>query len=116
MRITKPIRKQIYDAIVERAYPLEAFREMAEPIIDYLVSGKSAPFNDGVEMYEKHPDFVISSNLLRFTAKIDTEISNENETVELPLPVRYAKKNPFEYDGTNGVAFHLTAITRRPNS
>lgn len=110
MRITKPIRKQIYDAIVEKAYPLETIREMAKPIIDYLVSGKSEPFNEGVRMYEEHPDFVISSNLLRFTAKVDTKISYEYETVELPLPVRYAKKYLFDYDGTNGVTFYLSAM------
>ena len=105
MRITKPIRKQIYDDIVEKAYPSKAIRKMAEPLVNYLLLEKSEAFNDGVRTCRDNPDYVIPSNALRFIARVSTDRGYTSESCEMVLPVHYAVKNPFEIKGGNTLTF-----------
>ena len=108
MRITKPIRKELYNRIVAKAYPLSVIEEMAKPIVDYLLGGGSEAFNEGVEIYNTDPESVVPSNTLRFSAEIGSTASVlAFENAEITLPVRYAVKRPFNWTARKDLTFKL---------
>ena len=108
MRITKPIRNELYDRIIAKAYPPSIIEEMAKPIIDYLLGGGSEAFNEGVEIYNTDPESVVPSNTLRFSAEIGSTASVlAFENSEITLPTRYAVKNPFNWTARKDLTFKL---------
>ena len=108
MRITKPIRKELYSRIIAKAFPASDIEEIAKPIIDYLLGGGSEAFNEGVEIYETDPESVVPSNTLRFSAELGNTASVlAFENSEITLPIRYAVKNPFNWTARKDLTFKL---------